>query len=226
MTFLECANPARYNTLCYSLRNNSLTSVDYYPKIFTDSLNLLSHYRPPVKHTIPQCGGGKQRGKNVHLTQVKDIDQQFESISGTDGNTRADVTCYNWKRPGHILLFCPNEENIQKFHVTLNQSEVLIPISWVLFDSGSTVSSIFNADIVDNIRDANVTTTVHTNGDSKDYTQTAPLHLLPLNFDSIPHPLNIFFPFQRWKVIIELPWTPLSNHHSTYTSTTIQLSSF
>ena len=47
-----------------------------------------------------------------------------------------------------------------------------------------------------------------------------------LMFISIPHPLQIFFTFQRWGVITELPWTPLLNQHSMYTSTTILLSSF
>ena len=50
----------------------------------------------------------------------------------------------------------------------LKQSKVLIPVSWVLLDSGSTVSSICNADLFDNILGANVTTNVHTNGGSKD----------------------------------------------------------
>ena len=164
-----------------SLRNNSLTGADHYPKILTDSFNLLSHYRPPVTHTIPWDGGGNQQGKNVQLTQVKDTDKQNEAIEGTDGKTRADITCYNFQRPGHIHLFCPNGANIQTSQGTLNQSEVLIPISSVLLDSGSTVSIICNAELVDNIRYANVTTTVHTNGGSKDYTQTASLHFLPLD---------------------------------------------
>ena len=82
----------------------------------------------------------------------------------------ADFTCYNFQCPGHIRLFCPNGENIQTFQITLNQLEVLIPIGWVLLDSGSTVSSICNNEIVDNIWDSNVTTTVHVNGGSKDYT--------------------------------------------------------
>ena len=111
----------------------------------------------------------------------KSTEQQREEIAGTEINTRSDVTCYNCQRPGHIHLLCPNGENIQKFQVTLNKQEVLFPISWVLLDSGSTVISICNSDLVDNIQYENTTTTVHTNGGSKDYTKTASLHLLPLD---------------------------------------------
>ena len=113
---------------------------------------------------------------------MKGTDQQREEISVTDGNTRAGVICYNCQHCVYICLFCPNGDNIQTFQITLNQSEVLSPISWVLLDLGSTVSSIFNAGLVDNIWDENVSTTVHNNGVSKYYTQTESLHLLPLGF--------------------------------------------
>ena len=74
MSFLESADPERCNTLWSSLRKNSLTSADHYPKALTDSFNLLSHYRPLVKNTIPLYVGGNQRGKNVQFTQVKGTD--------------------------------------------------------------------------------------------------------------------------------------------------------
>ena len=149
---------------------------------------------PSVTHTTPQDGGKNQRGTNVQFTQVKGTNQQNEEIAGIDINTKDDVTCYNYQQPWHICLFCPNEENIQTFQVILIQPEVLIPTSWVLLDSGSTVSSICNSDPVDNIRDANFATNVHTNGGSKDYTKTASLQLIPLdvNFNSTSHE-NIIF---------------------------------
>ena len=164
-----------------SIRNNYLAGSYHYPNTLNDSVNLLSHYRPPVTHTIPRDGGGNQRGKNVQFTKVKGTDQQREEISVTDGNTRAGVICYNCQHCVYICLFCPNGDNIQTFQITLNQLEVLIHISWLLLDYGYTVGSIFNADLVDNIRDANINTTVHINGGSKDYTQTASFHLLPLD---------------------------------------------
>ena len=136
MDFLECADPARYNTLWYSLRKHSLTGAYHYPKTLTDSCNLLSHYRSSVKHTTPRYGGGNQQGTNVQFAQVKGTGQKCESIVGTDINTRSDVTCNNFQRPGHIRLFCPNGANIQAFQFILNQSEVLIPISWVLLNYG------------------------------------------------------------------------------------------
>ena len=49
MALLECGDPVRYKTLW----DNSLTGADHYPKTLADSLKLLSHYRPPVTHTIP-----------------------------------------------------------------------------------------------------------------------------------------------------------------------------
>ena len=84
--------------------------------------------------------------------------------------------------------------NVQTFWVAINQSEVFISLSWVILDSGSIISSIFNAALVDNIWDANVTKTVYTNVVSKDYTHTASLHLLPLDVHFNSTPLaNILF---------------------------------
>ena len=120
MAFLECADLVRYKTLCYSIRNNSLTGEYHYPKTLADSFSLLIHYRPPVTHTIPQDGGGNKVGRNVHFTQVKFTDQQREAISGTYINTRSNVTCYDFQLPVHINLFCPNGANIKTFQVTLN----------------------------------------------------------------------------------------------------------
>ena len=100
----------------------------------------------------------------------------------------------NCQLPGQIRLFFPNGENIKIVQVHLNHSEVLIPISWVLLDYGSTISSICNNKLVDNIRDANVTITAHTNDGSKYYTQTESLHFLPLNVHFIYTSLaNILF---------------------------------
>ena len=122
MAFLECSDPARYNTLLSSLRNNPLTGAYHYQKTLTYSLNLPNHYRPPVEHTTPQYGGGNQQCTNVQFNQVKGTGQQCEAIACTYRNTRSDVTCYNFQRPGHICLFCPNGANIQAFQVTLYQS--------------------------------------------------------------------------------------------------------
>ena len=181
MVFLQYVNPERYNTLWYIHTKKYLTGAYHYPKTPTDSLNLISTYRTPVINTITQDGGGKQQGTNVQFTQEKGTDQQRKSISGIDRNTRDNVTFYYCQCPGHILSLCPNEANIQTFQVNLHQSEVLIPISWVLLDFGSSIISISNYGLVHTIWDTNVTTTVHTNGGSKNYTQTASLHLLPLD---------------------------------------------
>ena len=224
MDLLECDDHTGYKIFWYSLRKNPHTSADHWPKTLTYSFNINNHYRQPIKHTLPWDGGGKQQGTNVQFTQVKGTGQQRETIARTDRSTGADVTCYNFQRPGHIRLFFSNGDIIQTFQATLNHSKVLIIISLVILDSGSTVSMICYADIVDNILNENITTTIHTNCGSKDYTQTKSFHLIPII--SIPHPLQIFFPFHRWRVIIKLPWTPLSNQHSTYTSMTIQLSIF
>ena len=105
----------------------------------------------------------------------------MRKYQGIYGNTRADVTCHNFQLPGNIRLFFNSGVDIQTLKVSLNQSEVFIPISWVLLDYGSTVRIFFNAGLVDNIQDANAATTIHTDGVSKDYTQTASFHLFPLN---------------------------------------------
>ena len=65
---LELTDPGRYKTLWYGVRNNSLTYEDNYQKTLTEPFNLLRHYRPPVTHTKPWGGGGRQLGTNVKFS--------------------------------------------------------------------------------------------------------------------------------------------------------------
>ena len=44
---------------CGLILLKSLAGADNFPNTLNDPLNLLSHYRPPVTHTIPRYGGGK-----------------------------------------------------------------------------------------------------------------------------------------------------------------------
>ena len=94
----------------------------------------------------------------------------------------------------------------------------MIPISWVLLDYGSTVSSIFNSELVDNIRDENVTTTVYTNGGSKDYTQNASLHLFPpnihFNYTSLTNIISLSEAESHYQVTMDTTVESESNVHT------------
>ena len=74
----------------------------------------------------------------------------------------------------------------KQIHVTFNESEFFILLGLEILDSVSTLSIVCYAEIADNIQDATVTTSVHTNNGCKDYTQTESLclFLLPVHFNS------------------------------------------
>ena len=110
MDFLECSYPEIYKNLWSNLWEKPHTGVDNYLKTLTESFSLIINYRP-LTPTNPQYGGRSQRGINVQFTQIKVTVQQHEATSGTYGNTRADVTCFNCQRPGNIFFFFPNRDN-------------------------------------------------------------------------------------------------------------------
>ena len=73
-------DPGRYKTQWSSLRNNSLSGAENYPKTLSESFNLLRYCRSPVIHTNPWYGGERKQSTNGNFTHVKGTDQRCELI--------------------------------------------------------------------------------------------------------------------------------------------------
>ena len=193
IAFLENADSARFNGLSRELRNSMLLGQDNYPVHLTAAYDLLCNYRP-----VP-TGRREERENdtavNVSFAQVTQdnntgTDNQAV-IPGNNGVTSTHTFCYACRQHGHIARYCPSPRDqraggIQSMQIGIALAQVpekngsdLISPHWLLLDSGSTVSSIRNPDLLKDIRKSDETMRVYTNGGHQDYDEVGTLHMFP-----------------------------------------------
>lgn len=84
-------------------------------------------------------------------------------------------------RLGHLSRHCPERMKVQNVQLRYTQlthtPSDIVPAHWLLLDSGSTVSSICNVDLVQDIAPVKDPVRVFTNGGSQEYLQRGRLKL-------------------------------------------------
>ena len=170
--FITFADQSRYQGLWESLSNATLLGRDDYPLNITAAYDLLSHYR------------GARRGNNhdgpVHVSFAQ-INETLPPLADTNGETLPDISCWKCMRLGHLSRHCPDlvkVQNVQLRYIQLTHTPSdIVPVTWLLLDSGSTISSICNPDLVQDLFSVKEPVRVFTNGGSQDYLQRGRLKL-------------------------------------------------
>ena len=187
--FLKRADKRRYGALWSELENNFTRGQDHYPADLTNAYNLLLNYKAPPVPRQPR----REPAEDDEVSGVSFL-QNGATTPGSDGITHERVKCYNCNTYGHYSGSCPNEDNqeaVQMLQVTEENNEYLsefsflhidqqapgaftfaqaaapiniIPNTWILLDSQSTVSVFKNRALLTNVRKSDKTLRVHTNG--------------------------------------------------------------
>ena len=99
-----------------------------------------------------------------------------ELVAGRNGMTIKQAYCSKCDKHGHASDYCP------KMQLSLAQSRTIpiIPRNWILLDSGSTISSVCNKDLISNVKPVTIPLTVYTNGVIQTYSFTGTLNVFLL----------------------------------------------
>ena len=161
------ADSNRFQGLWESLSNATLLGRDDYPQNITAAYDLLSHYRGSRK------SNSNDGPINVSFAQVKQVRDDLPPLTGINGELQADITCWKCMRLCHISRFRPERVHVQ--HMQLRRTKLthapqdVVPENWLLLDSGSTVSSVCNSALIQNIVPIDEPVRVFTNVGSQDY---------------------------------------------------------
>jgi hypothetical protein len=184
VSFLRQVSRHKYGQLWNDLQNSYTHGNDDFPETIVDAYDMLLHYVPPQQHgqrsSKPPC-----RISGVQFVQSGE--RSSAPVPGLDGVLHPDVECYGGHDFGHFKPQCPLKKkgvqgcnSMQLLQIVANESHDpshsdltfvqwggggdLIPCSWLLLDSQSTVLVFNNSELLSNIRQSDSSLTVHTNG--------------------------------------------------------------
>ena len=164
---------------------------------------------------------------NVTMAQLRDSDTPTESentpasqelVPGRNGVTIPATYCTNCDSKGHAYAYCPHAPMVQgmQIHATLAQvkpkpvkPDTIIPNTWVILDSGSTISSICNPKLLHDVTTLEHLLKVYANdGNHQIYSKTGILNILPLqvyhNTASIANILSLSELCNHFRVTLDL----------------------
>ena len=103
-------------------------------------------------------------------------------VLATNGETVPSMMCWKCMRLGHISRHCPDRTKVGGVqHAKWTFTHVphnIVPKNWLLLDSGSMISSVYNADLLSDIISIGDPVKIFTNGGSQDYHQRGTLKML------------------------------------------------
>ena len=193
MLFLENADPVRFGSLSVSAAKDYSTGYFRYATSAEDGLRLLSDHVPDNEISSSNANGIGNKATNKHkgrATTVKYASflQTGVPVPGSDGRLLPDIDCWTCGRKGHYKDQCPTATaNVQllqagmsdvegdtgAFDLTFTQTtfddpSMLdgIPPFSVLLDTGSTIESFKDSELLGNIRATKERVTALTNGGS------------------------------------------------------------
>ena len=196
MLFVENADPIRFGSLSATAAKDYSAGYFRYATSAEDGLRLLSDHVPDNANSSHKTGGAGNRTSNKQkgrVAAIKDVSflQSSAAVPGSDGRLLPDIDCWTCGQKGHYKDQCPTiANNVQllqaercevegdtgTFDLTFTQTTFedpamldSIPPFSVLLDTGSTIESFKDSELLGNIRETKERVTALTNGGSTTY---------------------------------------------------------
>ena len=199
-SFIQGADPKRFGGLWRDLKNSMILGQDNYPHSLPTAYDILQNYKsssvsrtenPDVRVSFLQTENDvTSANTNPDYVPVSDYSNIIcpDGQSPVPGRNRLcfpNLRCFSCNRYGHTSRFCDQMRNVQglQMSTTFAQSTSdsdMIPKSWLLLDSGSTISSVCNRNLLSNLEFCTEPLKVHCNGGSCIYKESGTLNILPI----------------------------------------------
>ena len=174
----------QYSGIWNDLNNSTLLGTEKCPKTTTDAYDVLCCYKKPA----PPC---QVHAPPAVVTFFQSGDtEKNKTIPGNDVRSFPEVTCYCCQETGNYARNFPSSTanthtGTHSLQVGLTMTQTtkeapttnIINPNWILLDTCSTISSMRNKSLVQNIQpcDRGEKLRAYTNGGHQDYDQTATL---------------------------------------------------
>ena len=165
-------------------------------------------------------GGSPNDQENVSVTMAQ-LQENPDAVPGNNGVIIPLAHCTHCNSKGHAKSYCPELVTMQGMQVHTvpdihtapavlaqveKKAKSLISDSWIILDSGSTISSICNPDLLSNVTTLEHPLKVYTNGGHQLYSQAGTLNVLPFevyyNPESIANILSLSEVCDHFEVVL------------------------
>lgn len=245
IAFLLRADCRRFGALLIDLSNQFSRGNDQYPVNLTAAYSLLVTFAGP--HGAPSAAPTAPPRDIPGMTFVQS--SAAEPVTGTDGVTHPQITCFRCNDLGHYAHLCPSSEStstgvqllqhstappstpspeddaevalVSQFTFAQNR-HTLIPSTWILLDSQSTVSVFFKTQPTSpTFARARTRSKFTPTAASKLLHSSATSPILVASGTTLT-PLPTSCPLQPCESSAALPWTPPTNPPSVFTADAVQ----